>query len=77
VIVNTWTSTFGGRMPGGGVETWRFDGEGKVVDHRMYTFVEFRPSSSIVQRFRLAIAHPRVAIAFLRATARRRRRDPR
>ncbi len=68
VIVNTWTSDFRGRTHGGGIETWRFDGEGRVAEHTMYAFFEVRPSTDLVQRLRLLAIHPRLAIAFLRAT---------
>lgn len=71
-IVNTWTSDFGGRTPGGGIETWRFDAEARVREHTMWTFFEIRPSTDLVQRLRLLAAHPRIAAAFLRATLRRR-----
>lgn len=71
VIVNAWTSRFADGRTGLGVETWRFDGEGRVAHHEMLTFFDVRPSTSIVARARLTFAYPRIAVAFLRATLRR------
>jgi ketosteroid isomerase-like protein len=69
-IVNTWTSDFAGRTHGGGIETWRFDAGGRVREHTMWTFFEIRASTDLLQRIRLLLAHPRLALAFLRATLR-------
>jgi len=41
-----------------------------VREHHMYSFFEVRPSSNLVQQFRLLISYPRIALAFLRATRR-------
>jgi ketosteroid isomerase-like protein len=70
VLVNSWESDFRGRTRGGGVEIWRFDADGRVAHHRMYTHFEIRPSTDFLQRLRLVMTHPRIAIAFLRATLR-------
>lgn len=72
VLVNTWESDFRGRTHGAGIEIWRFDSEGRVSAHRMYTFFEIRSSTDLLQRLRLLITHPRLAVAFLRATLRAR-----
>jgi ketosteroid isomerase-like protein len=69
-IVNSYDSSFGDGRKGRGIETWRFDDEGKVREHHMYSFFEVRPSSSLVQQLRLLISYPRIALAFLRATRR-------
>ncbi len=76
ILVNTWESDFGGRTRGGGIETWSFDGDARVVEHRMYTFFEIRPSTDPLQRIRLFLGHPKLALAFLRATARTGRSRP-
>lgn len=68
VLVNTWTSAFADGRTGEGIETWRFDAEGRVAHHVMHTFFDTRPSTSLVARARLAVAYPRIALAFLRAT---------
>jgi ketosteroid isomerase-like protein len=69
-LVNSYESSFRDGRSGRGIETWRFDSEGRVVDHHMYSFFEVRPSGSLVQRMRLMMMYPRIALAFLRATRR-------
>lgn len=71
-IVNEWTGTLGGRTKAIGIEHWTFDDEGKVRMHRMYSFLNIKPSTSPLQRMRLALNYPLTAIAFLRS----RSRDP-
>ncbi|MEA2479057.1 MAG: hypothetical protein QOJ07_979 [Thermoleophilaceae bacterium] len=71
-IVNQWEGTLGGRTDAQGIEYWRFDADAKVSEHRMYTFMNVKPSSSPIQRLRLTIAYPATALAFLRAQARER-----
>lgn len=66
-IVNDWTGTLGGRTEAHGIETWRFDGEGKVREHEMYTFLNVKPSTSPLARLRLTLDYPLTALAFLRA----------
>ena len=72
-IVNEWTGTLGGRTKSIGIEHWTFDDEGKVRMHRMYSFLNIKPSTSTLQRFRLTLNYPLSALAFLRS---RSRRDP-
>ena len=72
-LVNEWSGTLGGRTDAQGVEHWRFDGDGKVYDHRMLTFMNVKPSTSPLQRLRLLAAYPLTAVTFLRETARARR----
>jgi ketosteroid isomerase-like protein len=69
-LVNSYESSFRDGRSGRGIETWRFDSEGRVVDHHMYSFFEVRPSGSLVQRLRLLMMYPRIGLAFLRATRR-------
>lgn len=71
VIVNEWTGTIGGRTESRGIEYWVFDAVEKVREHRLYTFLEVRPSTSLVQRARLGISYPRTALSLLRAQRRR------
>jgi YD repeat-containing protein len=65
-IVNEWTGSLGGRTDAQGIERWTFDGDGRVSEHRMYTFLNLKPSESPLQRLRLAAAYPLTALAFLR-----------
>jgi hypothetical protein len=71
VICNEWTGTLGGRNESRGIEYWIFDGKGAVREHRLYTFLDVRPSTSPVQRARMGIAYPRTALSFLRAQRKR------
>lgn len=67
-IVNEWTGTLGGRTKAIGIEHWTFDDDGKVRMHRMYSFLNIKPSTSALQRLRLFLTYPVSAVAFLRAT---------
>jgi hypothetical protein len=69
-IVNTWTGTLGGRTDAQGIEYWRFDGEGKVREHRMYSLMNVKPSTNPLARLRMALAYPLSSMAFLRARKR-------
>lgn len=71
-IVNEWTGTLGGRTKSIGIEHWTFDGEGKVRLHRMYSFLNIKPSTSTRQRLRLALNYPLTALTFLRETGKAR-----
>jgi len=71
VILNEWTGTLGGRNESRGIEYWVFDAERKVREHRLYTFLDVRPSTSPVQRARMGLAYPRTALSFLRAQRKR------
>ncbi|HEX6117335.1 MAG TPA: nuclear transport factor 2 family protein [Solirubrobacterales bacterium] len=73
VICNEWTGTLGGHTESRGIEYWVFDGEGRVREHRLYTFLDVRPSTSPVQRVRMGLAYPRTALSFLRAQRKRSR----
>jgi nuclear transport factor 2 (NTF2) superfamily protein len=71
-IANEWVGGFGPARGAEGAERWRFDADGRVADHVMWTFFDVRPSTSLVARTRLALASPRTAAAFLRAQRRHR-----
>jgi ketosteroid isomerase-like protein len=68
-IVNEWTGTLGGRTKAIGIEHWTFDDDGKVRLHRMYSFLNIKPSTSSLQRARLFFTYPLSSIAFLRSRA--------
>jgi nuclear transport factor 2 (NTF2) superfamily protein len=70
-IVNEWSGTIAGRTDSRGIEYWVFDHEGRVREHRLYTFLDVRPATSAIQRARLALAYPRTALSLLRAQRRR------
>jgi hypothetical protein len=69
-IVNTWTGSLGGRTDAQGIEYWRFDGEGKVREHRLYSLMNVKPTTHPLARLRLAAAYPVSALAFLRSRKR-------
>ena len=71
-IVNQWVGGLGGRTDAQGIEYWRFDDEGRVREHRMYSFLNVKPSTSPLQRLRLTLAYPRTALTFLREQRRAR-----
>jgi hypothetical protein len=72
-IVNEWKGTLGGRTDARGIELWRFDDRGRVVEHRMYSLLNVKPSTSRLQRFRLTLNYPATAATFLREQVKRRR----
>lgn len=49
-----------------GIETWRFDADGRIVEHVLFTFLDVRPSTSLVARARIALGGPRTALTLLR-----------
>jgi nuclear transport factor 2 (NTF2) superfamily protein len=65
-IVNTWTGTMAGK-PARGVEVWRFDADGLVDHHTMYSFLNVRDATDPWMRVRLFISYPVTALRFLRA----------
>ena len=69
-IVNEWTGEIGGRPSARGIEVWVRDAHGRVVDQRLYGFLDARPDSSPVQNARMLVAHPLTALAFARARIR-------
>jgi hypothetical protein len=69
-IVNVWTGSLGGRTDAEGIEYWRFDDEGNVREHRLYSLMNVKPSTSPLARARMAFAYPLSALAFLRARRR-------
>jgi len=68
-IVNEWQGV-GAHRRARGIEVWRRSGTGQVVEHRLFTFVDTRPSDGALARLRLFLASPRTAIALLRAKRR-------
>ena len=68
-VVNEWTGTIAGRDSARGIEVWQLDADGKVVDQRLYGFLDARPDTSPVQNLRMLAAHPLTAFAFARARA--------
>ena len=64
VLVNNNESTFRDGRFGGGIETWRFDADGKVIEHHMYSYFAPRPPSGLVERLRIYL---RMALAMLKS----------
>jgi hypothetical protein len=69
-IVNEWVGTIAGKRAARGIEVWKLDQAGLVVDQRLYGFLDARPDASPVQNLRMLVAHPLTAVAFARARAR-------
>jgi nuclear transport factor 2 (NTF2) superfamily protein len=70
VIVNEWKGSLGARTHALGIEVWRFDESGLISEHTLYSYLNARPATSILQRLRLLAAYPLTALAFLRAELR-------
>ena len=69
-IVNEWVGEVAGRHSARGIEVWELNGEGLVVEQRLYGFLDARPESSVVQNLRMLVAHPLTALGYARARAR-------
>jgi hypothetical protein len=74
-IVNEWQGR-GGHSRARGIEVWRFGEGGQVVEHRLFTYLDTRPSAGILARLRLAVISPLTAVALLRAQRRARSSHP-
>ena len=61
-IVNEWTGEITGRQTARGIEVWKLDDDGLVVEQRLYGFLDARPESSPVQNLRMLVAHPLTAL---------------
>lgn len=71
-IVNEWRGGFGGRGGACGIEVWKFDSEGKVIDQRLYSYLRVRPSMSATQGLRSLLTYPVLALTFGRERLRKR-----
>ena len=69
-IVNEWTGEVAGRRTARGIEVWKLDDDGLVVEQRLYGFLDARPDSSPLQNLRMLVAHPLTAIGYARARSR-------
>ena len=69
-IVNEWTGEIAGRQTARGIEVWKLDDDGLVVEQRLYGFLDARPESSPVQNLRRRGAHPLTALGYARARSR-------
>ena len=75
IVVNEWLGELRGHRAARGVESWRFDASGRVTEHQLYNYLDVRPSTSPAARVRLLVAHPRLALSFLRNQRRGGRRS--
>lgn len=73
-IVNEWVGSVAGKASARGIEVWKLNEAGLVIDQRLYGFLDARPESSPVQILRMLIAHPLTAVAFARVRGRGRGR---
>jgi ketosteroid isomerase-like protein len=67
-IVSSHESSFEDGRTGHGIETWRFDADGRVREHHLYSFQGHAPK--LAQQLRLLMTYPRMAIALLRSARR-------
>lgn len=65
-IVNEWVGSVAGKQSARGIEVWKLDAAGLVVEQRLYGFLDPRAELSPVQNLRMLVAHPLTAIAFAR-----------
>lgn len=62
IIVNEWSGGPHGRREGRGIEIWRFNREGKVVDQRLYSYLKVRPTWHPIQVLQLLLVSPGMAL---------------
>lgn len=65
---------FNGRHVTRGTEIWRFDEHGRVVHNVIYSALDAKPLANPAAALRALIGHPRVALTYLAAQLRERRR---
>ncbi|QZH69446.1 hypothetical protein [Mycolicibacterium farcinogenes] len=65
-IVLTWNGGFRDGNKQFGTEFWTFADDGKVINHRMYAYLDLRPQNSLKSYIRLLVTSPRVALSFTR-----------
>ena len=61
-IVNEWRGRVAGSAAARGTEIWEFNADGKVRRHRLYSFLNVKPSTSPLAQLRIALAYPRTAL---------------
>lgn len=66
-IVNEWVGEVAGSKSARGIEVWKLNDDGLVVEQRLYGFLDARPESSVVQNLRMLVAHPLTAVGYARA----------
>ncbi|GAB3923840.1 hypothetical protein GCM10029976_014660 [Kribbella albertanoniae] len=69
-IVNEWVGTVAGKPSARGIEVWKLNDAGLVVDQRLYGFLDARPETSPVQNLRILVSHPLTAMAFAQVRGR-------
>lgn len=68
VIVNEWQGSIRKheRDVARGIEIWRFNSNGKVIHHRLYTFLSIRPSSSLKAKLFFGLRYPGIGFGIER-----------
>lgn len=65
-IVNEWKGRMYGNRQSFGLDMWRFNEAGQVVNHKLITFNHVLPSRSWKGRLRWMLTHPRLALRTMR-----------
>lgn len=73
-IVNDWHGTRRGGADAFGVEVWRFNERGEVVEHLLTGYLDVRPATNLLARLRLGLSAPILGAAVLRAGQREAKR---
>ncbi|MGB6208434.1 nuclear transport factor 2 family protein [Mycobacterium sp.] len=71
-IVNDWRGGPRGRRDSCGIEVWRFDHHGKVIDLQFYNYLKIRPTLHPIQALRLLLGSPTMTIVAAWARLRQR-----
>lgn len=66
-IVNDWRGGPHGHPDGCGIEVWRFDHDGKVIEQILYSFLKLRAPLHPIQVLKLFLGSPRTTAAAGRA----------
>ena len=69
-IVNEWRGRVAARAEARGSEIWEFDETGRVHRHRLYAFLNVKPSTSLLAQLRIALAYPHTALTMAAALRR-------
>lgn len=63
-IVNEWSGSLDGRATALGIEYWVFGEHSRIVEQRLYGFLDANPDTSIRQSLRMLSSYPKTAFTF-------------
>lgn len=64
LIINEWYGSIDKqkKTKSQGIEWWKFDNSGKVIHHRLYSFLSVVNGNSLAGKLKFGIAHPLIGV---------------